>query len=123
VRKGMLEKGIKEIERINAGKGLAPNMWSDLAYVYTQAGRIGDVRKLLNECLNEVETNHELAIAIASAYASLGDRDKSIEWLERAYSEHVTALISLNADFVFDGIRMDPRFQSLMRKLGFTTLS
>src|SRR4029077_6489699 len=73
VRKGMLGKGIKEMEKIKAGKGRAPNMGSDLAYAYAQARRISDVQKLLSEWLNEVETNHELAIAIASAYASLGD--------------------------------------------------
>jgi TolB-like protein/Flp pilus assembly protein TadD len=123
VRKGALEEGIREMEQIKVESGRSPSMWSDLAYVYAKAGRIEDVRKLLSDCLNEVETNHELAVAIASAYAGLGDRDRAIEWLERAYSEHVTVLISANADFVFDSIRMDPRFQSLMRKLGFTILS
>jgi Flp pilus assembly protein TadD len=123
VRKGMLEEGIREMEKIKVDKGRSPSMCSDLAYVYAKAGRVDDVRKLLSEWLNEVETNHELAVAIASAYTSLGDRDKAIEWLERAYSEHVTVLISANADFVFDSIRTDPRFQSLMRKLGFTILS
>jgi len=123
VQKGMLEKGIREIEKIKVDRGRAATMRSDLPYVYAKAGRIDDVRELLSEWLNEVETNHELAVAIASAYTSLGNRDKAIEWLERAYSDHVTALISANADFVFDSIRMDPRFQSLMRKLGFTLLT
>ena len=119
VQIGMFEEGIREMEKI--ASSLATSGQSDLAYAYAKAGRIDDLKNLLRKLLNEVDKNHELAIAVASAYANLGDPDHAIEWLEKAYSEHVTYLVTANSDFAFDKIRGDPRFQALMRRLGYST--
>ena len=116
VRAGKFEVGIREIEvaGFNANTGQ-----TDLAYAYAKAGRIEDLRKLLDGLLNRVDKNPELAIAVAGAYANLDDSDNAIKWLETAYAHHVIALISANADFAFDEIREDPRFQDLMKRLGY----
>ena len=119
VQKGMFEKGIREMEKVALNQGTPAQ--SDLAYAYAKAGRIDDLKNLLKKSLNEVDKNHELAFAVASVYANLGEPDHALEWLEKAYSEHITALITANADFAFDKIRGDPRFKALMRRLGYTT--
>lgn len=118
VQKGLFEKGIPDLERSSVNRGITPK--TDLAYAYAKAGKIDQVRSLLGDMLNEAGKNHELAFPIASAYANLGDQDRALEWLEKAYADHVTALISANADFAFDKLRSNPRFQTLMRKLGYT---
>jgi hypothetical protein len=66
-----------------------------------------------------VDKNHDLAIAVASAYANLGDRDHSIEWLEKAYQEHIASLVYVSNNFAFDKLREDPRFQTLLKKIRF----
>ena len=119
VQKGMFEEGIREMEKADSER-MTVSERSDLAYAYARAGRIDDLKKILKEALSDVDTNHELAYPLGSAYANLGDSDQAIMWLERAYSDHVTVLISANADFALDSIRSDPRFQSLMKRLGYS---
>jgi serine/threonine protein kinase/TolB-like protein len=56
---------------------------------------------------------------IAVAYALLGDRDRSLEWLAKS-----EAVRSYNFNFVLvdprlDSVRSDPRFDQLVRKVGF----
>ncbi len=118
VQKGMFDIGIRELAEVVTVKN--PSSQSDLAYAYARAGKLEELRKLLEQLLDEVGRNHELAVAVASAYANLGEADKALEWLERAYAEHVAYLVTSNSDFVFDRIRRNPRFQDLMKKVGWT---
>jgi adenylate cyclase len=118
IQRDMFDIGFAELQRVATVK--APLTTSDLAYAYAKAGRFEDLRKLLNELLKEVENNDELAVALASAYANLGERDSAFVWLQKAFEEHLPSLITANGDFVFDCIRSDPRFQELMKKVGWT---
>jgi adenylate cyclase len=117
VQQGQFDVGIREMQKIVSGKDTQTQ--SDLAYAYAKAGRLDELKKLLAELLSEVEKNNELALAVASAYANLGDREQAIEWLNKAYSIRVSALVTASHNFVFDAIRSDPRFQALMKKIGF----
>jgi tetratricopeptide (TPR) repeat protein len=83
---------------------------------------VPELRKHLETLLKEFNKNHELSVAIASAYSNLGETDKAIEWLNRAYADRVSYLVSANSDFVFDAVRSDPRFRELMRKVGWTNV-
>jgi hypothetical protein len=57
---------------------------------------------------------------IAPAYASLGDRDKAFEYLDKAYQERSSDLpYFLKVDLRVDSLRSDPHFQDLMRRMNF----
>jgi hypothetical protein len=53
----------------------------------------------------------------AVIYAALGDKDKAIEWLEKAYAEREYYLTYAKVDPAFDPVRSDPRFQDLLRRM------
>jgi TolB-like protein len=55
---------------------------------------------------------------IAGAYALAGERDKSFEYLEKAYSEADEELVFEIRLPAFDSIRSDSRYRDLMRRLG-----
>jgi TolB-like protein/Flp pilus assembly protein TadD len=117
IKMGMADIGVRELaEAATIGN---PSSQSDLAYGYSKAGRFEELRKLHKVLLDEVDRNHELAVAVASSYANMGEADKAIDWLERAYQEHVSYLVTCNSDFVFDHIRNEPRFQDLMKRIGW----
>ena len=118
VRDGRFDLGLHEMEAVHS-KNRTSTGQADLAYAYAKAGRLDELAKQLKRLLEQVDKDHELAYPVAAAHANLGDRDRALEWLERAYEWHVTPLISANADFVFDPIRSEPRFQALMHKLGY----
>jgi TolB-like protein/predicted Ser/Thr protein kinase len=58
------------------------------------------------------------AIVLAHLYARAGDKDRVIEWLEKAYEEHDSNVPYVRGDPVFDFMRDDPRFQDLVRRMG-----
>ncbi len=58
-------------------------------------------------------------IAFAAIYTALGQRQVALAWLERAYRERNAGMIGLQVDSAFDDLRPDPRFQDLLRRVGF----
>jgi len=58
------------------------------------------------------------AYDIADLYAQLGDKEQAFQWLNTAYQEHDSSLMSLKTTSSFDLIRSDPRFAELVRKVG-----
>jgi tetratricopeptide (TPR) repeat protein len=60
--------------------------------------------------------------ALAELYVALGEREKAFAWLEHAYAEHDNQLQFLRVDPGRDPLRGDPRFQDLMRRVGFQSL-
>ena len=57
------------------------------------------------------------AFTVAQAYAFVGDRDKALDYLERAYDGHSVMMPLLNTEPAFTDLHGDPRFQKLARKL------
>jgi hypothetical protein len=49
---------------------------------------------------------------------ALGGKDQAFESLERAYEERSGWLSRLKVDPIFDGLRSDPRFTNLLRRIG-----
>ena len=52
------------------------------------------------------------------AYAGTGQKERVIELLQKAYSEHSNAVVQIKVDPMYDPIRNDPRFEDLLRRLG-----
>ena len=57
---------------------------------------------------------------IAVVYACLGDKHKAFEWLEHAFRERDNKLAALKFEPRLDGLRTDPRFADLMRRVGLS---
>jgi hypothetical protein len=55
---------------------------------------------------------------VAMALAVAGDRDKSFEYLDQAFSTEDTELDLCLRMPAFNSMRSDPRYKELMRKLG-----
>ncbi len=54
---------------------------------------------------------------IATAWAGLGDKQKALDWLERAYLEHDPFLVDLAVERTMDSLRAEPRFKALIQRL------
>jgi hypothetical protein len=50
-----------------------------------------------------------------------GENQKALEWLERAYEERdpIMAYVGLGDAYLKGGLRDEPRFQELLRKMNF----
>ena len=58
-------------------------------------------------------------VALAKAYAALGDVDKGIEWLRRAFDERTSFLVYVRVDDELASLRADPRYAALDRQLRY----
>ena len=56
-------------------------------------------------------------VYMAMVYAVLGEKDQTLEWLERAYADHSWQLVFLKVDPWWDPLRSDPRYGDLLRRL------
>jgi TolB-like protein/Tfp pilus assembly protein PilF len=52
----------------------------------------------------------------ASVYLGLGEKDKAMDWLEKAYEDRDPIFWWINGDQLYDSVRSEPRFQALLKK-------
>ena len=60
-----------------------------------------------------------LAYAIAILSAIIGETEEAMTWLERAHEERDPLLLFAKTDPSLDPLRSDPRFDDLLRRIGF----
>jgi serine/threonine protein kinase/Tfp pilus assembly protein PilF len=63
--------------------------------------------------------NYLAAYGIAQLYATIDDKDKAFEWLATAREEKNLWLVLLPTDAVMNPLRSDPRYDELVREIGF----
>jgi len=60
---------------------------------------------------------------VAADYALLRDKDRAFEWLTRSFREGEWEVTSLAVDDRLEGLRADPRFRELARRIGLPETS
>jgi eukaryotic-like serine/threonine-protein kinase len=61
---------------------------------------------------------HVPAFRIARLYAQAGEKDRALDWLEKAWQERENPLVHLAVGWDWDTLQEEPRFQDLLRRLG-----
>jgi hypothetical protein len=72
---------------------------------------------VLEQMLALSKQRHVPPEQIAIVYEGLGDRERALQWFEKAYSERSINIWHL-PDARLDGIRTEPRFREIMRRMG-----
>jgi len=55
----------------------------------------------------------------AAVYMAMNKPESAIQFLEKAYKNHEVDMVWLNVDPLFHDLKGDPRFESLLQKIGF----
>jgi adenylate cyclase len=121
-QKGMLGEAVAAYER---AVELAPEdlqLKADLAIVYVAAGNNAPARQILEELEEKARREYVPPLALAMAHMAVGDLDGTFAWLDKMYEERAPWLIFMNEHPRYDRLRGDPRFQQLLRKIGFKEL-
>ena len=118
-RKGMCEQAIEEFEKVASLAGGHPAVATSLkaltAYSYAACNRPDKARALVDEISAEPTASSYL---LATIYASLGEHDRALDWLGRAYADRDFQVVSLKVDPAFDPLRSTSRFQELLARIG-----
>jgi len=89
-----------------------------LGYGLALDGRGAEARELVDQMIKARGERYVSAGHIAVVFHALGDREQTLNWLERAFAEHDSWLIFLKADPKWNSLRSDPKFQELVRRVG-----
>jgi Flp pilus assembly protein TadD len=54
---------------------------------------------------------------VATVYLGLGEKEKALDWLEKALEDRDPILWWINGDQLYDSVRDTPRFQALVQKV------
>ena len=91
---------------------------TDLGYTYAIAGQPAEARKLLDQLKALAEDSYVSPYNMATIHVGLGETDEAFAWLEKAFEKRSRSLAWLNVAKEYDGLRSDPRFQSLVKRVG-----
>jgi TolB-like protein/Tfp pilus assembly protein PilF/tRNA A-37 threonylcarbamoyl transferase component Bud32 len=92
---------------------------ASLAHVFARSGDRRAAENILGDLLAQSKTKYVSAYDIAVVYSGLDDRDKTFDWLNRAYEEHAGYLAFFGGDPRFKQLRSDRRSQDLLRRMRF----
>ena len=69
--------------------------------------------------LQELIAHHaqDNAYQIATVYAWRGEKDKAMEWLDRAFRQRDSGLGDVKVNPFLASVRGDPRFKAILRKM------
>jgi len=92
----------------------------ELGYAYGRSGKIGAAQRTIERLRELSKHRYGSAYSIALVHAGLGERERALYWLEKAYQERSMggAANTLAVEPRFDSLRPDPRFTDLVRRMG-----
>jgi TolB-like protein/tetratricopeptide (TPR) repeat protein len=97
-----------------------PWITGQLGLAYALAGQTAQAREILRELESGLRSGsgseeYVRALPVARVYTGLGDRNAAFLWLQKAVDQRDVGLF-LIADPVYDALRDDPRFRSLLQQ-------
>jgi len=91
---------------------------SGIGWIYAVSGRRADALKIAEQFKDLASHAYVDFYQVAEIYAALDDKDEAFRLLEKAYEEHSSNMPFLAVDPCWDGIRSDPRYADLLRRMG-----
>jgi DNA-binding winged helix-turn-helix (wHTH) protein/TolB-like protein len=82
------------------------------------SGRRKEALAELDRVVKLSKERYVSAYDIALIYAALADTENAFQWLERAFEDRSSPINFLAQDPMLDALHVDPRFQSLVQRIG-----
>jgi len=117
LQKHMNAEAIAELQKAVELSASCPTCIANLARAYAASGRTNEAAKRLSDLKNHSNGGYSDAAEVSMVYAALGDKDQAMHWLEIGYEQRFNPGVLLRPGF--DPLRPDPRFQDLIRRIGF----
>ena len=94
-----------------------PLMLASLGRAYALAGRTREAQHVLDTLTNLSKRRYVSAYNFALVNLGLGQKNRTFDWLEKAYQERASVLFHVKVDPSWDPLRDDPRFRALLKKM------
>jgi eukaryotic-like serine/threonine-protein kinase len=114
---GNVEAGLAELElaaRMSIGNTLH---LAQLGQAYGMFGKPIEAREVLGQLEDLSRQRYVSPYHMAYIYTGLGDADRAMDCLERAYDERAGSVYGIKGSFLFTSLHSHPRFVTLLRKM------
>jgi len=115
-RMGKYKEAVAEREKfltLVGGSKLAASIEKD----FNKSGYKGVLRSWIEGLTELSKHTYVSSYSIAESYMRVGEKDKAFAWLEKAYTEHDSGLVSIGVEPVFDSLQLDHRFWDLLTRM------
>jgi serine/threonine-protein kinase len=120
---GKYEEAVEELKKA-VSLGGHQIVLADLGSAYGLAGKKEEAAVILDQLLEMRRREHVPAICVARVYSRIGENDKAIEWLEKAFEEKNAEMVFLKGEIAgaaegdsLNSLGSDPRLIDLLRKM------
>jgi tetratricopeptide (TPR) repeat protein len=117
LEEGLFAEAIAELEK---AVGLSPGNTETLAalgHALAVSGKKAEAAEILNKLNGLSKDSYVSAYDTATIYLGLGDADRALEYLEKAYEERSGYLSFIKSDPRMKELRTHPRFIALLKKM------
>lgn len=116
LQQGKYDQAVQEFESA-ASLDSNPSYEAALAYAEALRGHKKRTQEILDRLQSGSPHRYIHPYLFVFIYSALGDREKALQWLERAEKERCWFLLYLNVEPRLDPLRSEPRFQALPRRV------
>ena len=99
-----------------------PGILAGLGYTFARSGKRDEAVKILDRLEEMSRTRYVPSFYLASVHVGLGNTDMAFEWLEKAYRNRSEWMVFLKVEHILTPLRNDPRFSSLVKRVGLPDL-
>ena len=120
VQKGMYNEAIAALRKFVEFTDSHDYALGYLGYAYGMAGQRDKALEMLKALEDRAKKQYVVPTALAPIYMGLGDKNKALDELWRAYEERSMShlLLYLKVFPVYNPLHSEPRFQELLKKIG-----
>jgi TolB-like protein/Flp pilus assembly protein TadD len=95
-----------------------PENLAYLGQAYARTGRRSDAQTILAQLTQQAKSRYVSAYSLAVLLLALGEKDRAMDELERAYREGAgNDIFTIKIDPALDDLRGEPRFEALVQKI------
>jgi serine/threonine protein kinase/tetratricopeptide (TPR) repeat protein len=117
---GRFEEAIRVLEKARLASGDASFVLAELGYVHARAGNRARAEEILATLMERRQGGGFVdPYYIAFVHVALGDDDRALDLLREAFDVKSSWVPWLKVEPKFFGLHRDPRFQELLKGLGF----
>ncbi len=113
---GHQKEAVAEREKALSLSG-SPELAASIEEDFRTSGYKGVLQSWLDGLTEISKHDYVSSFSIAEAYIRMGEKGKAFDWLEKAYEQHDSGLVSVAVEPVFDSARSDSRYRDILRRM------
>jgi TolB-like protein/Tfp pilus assembly protein PilF len=122
LQKNLANEAVEAMRQAVMHSGGSTEALAGLAQAHAVAGDELAMERIVKE-LGETGHRYVSPYNVARVYGAINDRQRTLEWLERAFQEHNPDLIELTREPSFQGLWSDAKFRELAKRIGWHSVT